>query len=682
MGTPCRNRIKSLSGISFFTGGLLSILVQAVVLRESLFGCHQAELASGIILAAWIIGSGLGAAAGGRTSRHRFYWMAGIVILPILGFLQVAASRAGVLPLALTVFPVGFAAGIVFIQPFAFDRPGRIYALEALGATVGGGIFVLLSPHLLAGEMLAVSVLFSIIGLLSCRSTIPGLILAVILLASQLFSIPESFSRRLGTMAFSNYENVQVYPSPYGEVVTASRAGQHAVFRSGLLEATWPSLESAEETVTVPLTAALPATVLYIGSSPEEAGMIISWPTVDLCVTVIPDRTLMDVIDYPGEIKTGDGRHYLTDDGFSYDLIIVSTGQPLTLLSNRFYTTQFMKLLAERLTPEGMAAVRLPGGINRLHPLEAELARSVILASESSFRWNRIIPISGLILMAGNGPELSFDGGVLADRMDSLGVTGVFVNSGTLPYDLSEFRMAAFDDQIASSVAEVNRDLHPEGFRIAHELWDFRMEDGEKTDLTIPVVGLFVLVMVSAALLTGKPVTSMGVAAAGFAGLSVEVISLVAIQAATGYSWVLVGAVTGIFMTGGALGAFWMDKGFLKDVGKTIALSGIAALFCAAALHLYSIGLFDGIYLTVCLFLGTFVCGVSSGGAFTSAVEVLGTKGTGKIGLLDFAEHGGSAAASLLMPLVLFPVLGAAVVLVIAAGWVAIWTVVLRFRRF
>ena len=82
--------------------------------------------------------------------------------------------------------------------------------------------------------------------------------------------------------------------------------------------------------------------------------------------------------------------------------------------------------------------------------------------------------------------------------------------------------------------------------------------------------------------------------------------------------------------------------------------------------------------MTVCLFLGTFVCGVSSGGAFTSAVEVLGTKGTGKIGLLDFAEHGGSAAASLLMPLVLFPVLVAAVVLVLAAGWVLICVVILR----
>ncbi|NOQ21033.1 MAG: hypothetical protein GQ565_00075 [Candidatus Aegiribacteria sp.] len=680
MKTHSRNRKESFSGFSIFTGGLLSILVQAVVLREALFGRHQAELASGIVLAAWIIGAGLGAAAGGRASRHRLYWMAGIVILPILGFLQIAASRAGILPLAITVLPAGFAAGIVFIQPFAFERPGRIYAFEALGAAAGGAIFVLLSPYLLAGELLAVSIFFSIIGLLSCRSTLSALILAVVLFASQLFSIPEGFSRRLGSMAFGNYENVQVYPSPYGEVVTASRTGQYMVFRSGLLEATWPSLESAEETVTVPLAASLPSTVLYIGSSPEEAGIICSWPTVNRCVTVVLDRTLAEVIEYPGEIRIGDGRHYLTGDEFSYDLIIVSAGQPLTLLSNRYYTARFMKLLAGRLAPGGMAAIHLPGGINRLHPLEAELAHSVMLASESSFRWNRIIPVSGLMLMVGNGTEPSFEGAVLAERMDSLGVAGLYVNSGTLPSDLSAFRTAAFDDQIVSADAETNTDLHPEGFRIAHELWDFRMQEGEKVDLTIPAAGLFMLIMVVAAVLSGKPLTSLGVAAAGFTGLSVEVITLVSIQAATGYSWVLVGAVTGIFMTGGALGAFWTDKGIFKDPARIITLSGIAALFCAATLHLYSTGLFGGFFLTLCLLLGTFVCGVSCGGIFPSAAKVLGTGNTGRIGLLDLAEHGGSAAASLLMPLVLFPLLGAVKVLLIATAWVAIWTVVLRHR--
>ncbi len=44
-------------------------------------------------------------------------------------------------------------------------------------------------------------------------------------------------------------------------------------------------------------------------------------------------------------------------------------------------------------------------------------------------------------------------------------------------------------------------------------------------------------------------------------------------------------------------------------------------------------------------------------GLFDLIWELSGS--TVKIGLLDLAEHGGSAAASLLMPLVLFPLFGA-----------------------
>jgi len=671
------NRGKYLSGASIFMGGFLSILVQAVVLRESLFGRHEAELASGIVLSAWIIGSGLGAAVSGRSSRHRSYWIAGMILLPLLGFLQVTAVRTGVLPLALTVFPAGFTAGVVFLQPFAFGRPSRIYAFEALGAAAGGGIFVLLSPHLLAGELLAVSVFVSILGLLSCRCILPGLILAAVLLVSQLLSVPKSFSEELGAIALDSFENVEVHPSPYGEVVTASRSGQHAVFRSGILEATWPAIESAEETVTVPLVAVLPRKVLYIGSSPEEAGIISGWPGVDLCITVIPESALGHVIDYPGEIAAGDGRQFLVDCEMSFDLIIVSAGQPLTLLANRFYTAEFMKLLAGKLNPDGVAAVHLPGGANTLHPLEAELAASVLMASDASFEWSRILPVSGLMLVAGNGPECSFDGEFLALRLDSLGVSGICVNSGTLPSDLSEFRTAFFEEQIAQVEALENRDLRPEGFRIANLLWDFRTGEEGRADLTIPVICLFLLIMLISSSILERPLVSLGVAAAGFTGLSVEVISLVAIQAVTGYSWMLAGAVTGVFMTGGALGAFLSLRGTLKKPRVFLAMSGLAALFCAAALQFYGLEMINGVLLAVCLFIGTLVCGISGGGAFTTAAESLRRHDTGRIGLLDCAEHGGSAAASLLMPLILFPVLGAVGTLMIAAGWVIVWTIIL-----
>lgn len=674
-------RNETPTGLPVFIAGLLSLLVQAVVLRESLFGRHQAELASGIVLAAWIAGSGLGSGIGGRVRKNRSAWLLGIALLPILGFLQVGASRMDVLPLALTVLPVGFTAGMVFIQPFAFDRPARIYVLEALGAAAGGCLFIFLSPRMLAGEMLAVSALVSVLGLLSCRSIVPAAVMAVLTGAAMLLSIPGGFSEYLGERAFHSYSDVRLIPSPYGEVVTATREGQRSVFRAGILEASWPSLESAEATVFVPLAAALPERVIYIGSSPEEARLMAEWPTVERSTAIIPDKALKKVAEYPEGTVAGDGRHYLGSDNVEYDLIVVSVGQPLTLLSNRFYTREFMRVLSGSLAPGGMATIHLPGGINRLHPLEASLARSVSLASLNSFRWNSLVPMSGLLLMMGNGPRPCLEGEEIARRMDSLDVQGVFVNSGTVPFELSSLRTGSFREQVESAEGVMNRDLRPEGFKLAQELWNFRTGGTPGSSIILPAVVLFIIIMFIVSLFTGRAVTSAGVAAAGFTGLSVEVISLVAIQASTGYSWVLVGAVTGVFMIGGALGALAVNLGIWRKPAFFIAMSGVSALSCAVALHLYDTGILGGTVLSVLLFLGTFICGASGGGAFSSAATLFKTRGTGKIGLLDLAEHGGSAASCLLMPLVLFPMIGAAGALLAAAAWAAVWTFLQRYQK-
>ncbi|MCK4671704.1 MAG: hypothetical protein KAT47_04110 [Candidatus Aegiribacteria sp.] len=669
---------RSLSVLAAFAGGLLSVIIQAVVLRESLFGHHQAELTSGIVLASWIAGSGIGAAVGGRTSKHSLLWVTGMILLPALGFLQVAASRLEIIPTALSVLPAGFVGGVVFVQPFAFCRPGKVYALEALGAAAGGGIFVLLSPHLLAFEMLAVGILISAAGLLLCGRSVPGLIVTAVLLTGFLFGAPESLGTWLGGESFKEYDSVSIHSSPYGEVVTGTRSGQHAIFRSGLLEATWPSLESAEGVVTIPLIAVLPSLVLYIGSSPEEAGIISEWPTVDSVVTLVPDRTLCSVAEYPAGTIAGDGRRFLSVNDERWNLVIVSTGQPLTILSNRFFTREFFELLSDRLTEDGVAAIHLPGGINRLHPLEAELAKSILLSAESIFRWSRILPSSGLVLLAGNGLEPSFEGSVLAERMDSIGASGVFVNSGTLPFDLSQLRLSAVEEQLHAASARKNIDLHPEGFRIACELWDIRVGDDQKLNLAIPIAGLCLLVMIAASFLSGKVKPALALGMVGFIGLSVEVIALVAIQAVTGHSWVLVGAITGTFMAGGALGALGQEKGVFDNLRQLVILSGISSLFSVLILHLYDQGLLDGGLLSLLLFIGIMLCGVASGGAFPVAVTLLREGDTRRIGLLDLAEHGGSAAAALLMPLVLFPLLGAQVALLITTAAIIVTGTILR----
>lgn len=661
-----------LGGSSFFLGGMLSVLVQAVVLRESLFAQHQAELASGVVLASWIVGAGLGAALGGR-SRHRLgLWRTGILLLPLLGTAQVAAARAGWMPLPLTVLPPGLLAGMVFIQPFAFGHPGRVYALEAVGAAAGGGCFLLLSPWTLSGVMLAVSLLVAAAALASSGMKYAGPVLGGLTLLLLLFGVPGGFGRMLGRISLSGYETVEVLPSPYGEVAVAERGGQHAVFRGGILESTWPAREWAETVVVVPLTASMPERVLYIGSSPEECAILEEWPGVEELVCVVPDRVLLDTAVYPAGTETGDGRRFLDGGEGGFDLIVVSTGQPLTLLANRFYTVEFMGAAAAALDDDGIMSMRLPGGANRLHPLEAELARSVELAALSRFDWVRTLPLSGISMLMGVGAEPDLTGEGLASSLDSAGFRGLFVNSGTLPFDLSPMRVSAFSELISASSARTNRDLHPEGFLLAHRLWSERT-GGSAGDGWIPAAAMVLLLLMTAAAISTREFRSaMGVASAGFAGLSVEVIALVAVQASTGYSWVLVGAVTGLFMTGAAAGAL-VSRRFRLPVRHWLLVSSACAVACASALAAYDGALIGGPVLSAMMIAGTFICGSASGGAFSSAAVCLAEGGPGRIGLLGLADYSSSASAALLMPLVLFPLAGATVSLIAAGVWTLVW---------
>ncbi|OPL17658.1 MAG: hypothetical protein AVO35_09540 [Candidatus Aegiribacteria sp. MLS_C] len=661
-----------LGSSSFFLGGMLSVLVQAVVLRESLFARHQAELASGVVLASWIAGSGLGAVIGGR-SRHRLLlWRAGVLLMPLLGAAQVLSARTGWLPLPLTVLPLGLLAGMVFIQPFAFGDPGRVYAMEALGAAAGGGLFVLLAPWTLSGGMLAFSILAAALALVSSGRKSAGLVLGGLTLLSLALGVPGGFDRLLANISFEGYESVEVLPSPYGEVAVAERSGQHAVFRGGILESTWPAREWAEAVVAVPLAASMPERVLYIGSSPEECGLLEEWPGVEDLSCVVPDGTLLETAAYPTGTETGDGRRYVDGCAGGFDLVAVSTGQPLTLLANRFYTEEFMETAVAALNDSGMMSLRLPGGANRLHPLEADLARSVQLAAAKHFDWVRVLPMAGVSMLMGRGTEPDLSGEVLASSLDSAGYRGLFVNSGTLPFDLSPMRVSALSELISASPAEMNRDLHPEGFLLAHRLWSERTGGPLENSWIAPAAAGLLLIMAAAAVFTRDFRSAMGVASAGFSGLSVEAISLVAVQASTGYSWVLVGAITGLFMTGAAAGALTSWK-FRLPVRHWLLISTLSASACACSLAAYDGSIIDGRVLSIIMLSGTFLCGSASGGAFSSAAAGLAGHGTFRIGLLGLADYGSGAAAALLMPLVLFPLAGAAISLIAAAGWTLAW---------
>jgi spermidine synthase len=626
----------------------------------------MAELAAGLVLAAWLAASGLGAAAAGRLGRHRAVWSSGMLAMPLLGLLAVGGVQEA-LPFPLSVVPAAFAAGVVFVAPFSGARASKVYILEAMGACTGGALFLLLSPVLLAVHMTVVAFGISSLSVALSGSAAAGAAGLLAASAAVLTGMPGVLARDILESTMTGFTEVRAYPSPYGEVVLAKRLDQFSVFMNGILETSWPSREAAETRLAAPLLSVMPERVLYIGSSPEEASMVEGWPGVETTDVVVPDDALLRAVEgFPADARSGDGRAFLSSRDREYDLVIVSTGPPLSLLANRFYTSEFFGTAMGSVREGGAVAVFLEGGANRLSTVEAGMAASVLRAASDETQWQLPFPSGGVTLLCGSGSAPPADAALLAARLDSLDTPMVFMTPGTVLYDLSDMRRDELLGELQHPDAPANRDLDPAAFRLATESWEERMGSGGGVAGTIVLAGLLVSLVLVALSSTGPPgvLLPVSLASTGLTGLGVEVTAILGVQATLGYSWTMVGAITGLFYAGSAAGAWLAPRAATLTPARAQAVSALSAAACAGAGMLYGAGILEPRLFAAVLLAALLPAGAASGIAFTGAVRKVtgggGTAGTARTaGMLNLASCAGSMAGALALPLVLFPELGA-----------------------
>jgi len=154
--------------LGFFLLGAISLLIQTVLIRETMFAFSGGEIGLGLFYAVWVAAIAAGAVVGGlaigRPANHhpanRFsFWL---VLLPLIGIVQIVIFRYQqmILPVAaggylsfgsylilllVAVSPAGLITGFLF--PVGISAwsvlPGRAYAIEAAGSMVGGAVICL-----------------------------------------------------------------------------------------------------------------------------------------------------------------------------------------------------------------------------------------------------------------------------------------------------------------------------------------------------------------------------------------------------------------------------------------------------------------------------------------------------------------------------------------------------------
>jgi spermidine synthase len=743
---------------AFLAAGLLATAAQVLLLRELVVDAAGDEAAIGVGLAAWLAGIALGAAVARRrrplaAPGDAAAGLLALALLPPLAMLGgrllrlALAPEAGELPglgdvLAFslaTLAPPGLAVGWTFTALAASasrlweagEGIARLYVVESLGSLLGGVAVSVLAGAWLAPLRLAalLGVLGALLALAAGRGVLTrrwylGAALAVsgaLLAASPGLDAASQRARFAGIAPGLKLRAVA--ETPYQHLALGGDDVLH-LYASGQYAASFPDPYAAESLGhLLALLAPRPRRVLMFGGTEGGLLPVLLRHPVEKLVLVEPDAAAFaflaprlpkadrDALRDPRVlIVHADPRAFLGSPvGGPYDLVLLLSGEPATLLRARLATVEFFAAVASRLRPEGVAVLPVRTAPLAVTGETASLAGSLFRSVRLALPVVRATPGPDTLLVAGGSPEaVTLDPAVLAARWRERGIVSYSFDAAVLPVLLAPERVATQETalQSAEASAESSRDDRPVSF--LHALarrqqttagaWGRVVSVASRTPPGLLVVLAFFpsLAFVGRILVAGPAprraaaTASHAVAVVGAAGMGWWLLVLFSFQTRAGALYGQLGALTAAFMLGLALGATLApraafapaerDAASLPGAVRALRLSvGAAALFAlalpfalAAAARAASGGVGWALVGHAALLLAA---GAATGGVFPVAAEVRLAAGDGPgdaAGRLETADHVGAAAAALLGAVLFVPLLGLTGTVWLLAGLVAV----------
>ena len=660
--------------------------------------------------------------------------------LAILGgrWLRLAlAPGAGELPglgLALllslaTLAPPGAAVGWTFTALAASasrlweagEGIARLYIVESLGSLLGGVAVALLAGSWVLPLRLAaaVGVVAALLALAACRGGTlahPRLQGGAATLCLTLVAVAPALDDRSERARFSGTAPGLTLraaaDTPYQHLALGGDDVLH-LYASGQYVDSFPDPWGAESLGNLlALLAPHPRTVLLVGGVERGLVPVLLRHPVRRLLIVEPDQAAYDFLlgrlpetdraalrDPRVLIVHDDPRHFVGHGrvGGRFDLALLLGGEPATLLRARLATVEFLRALAARLQPEGAIVMSVRTAPLALAGETEALAGSLVRTLQEAVTVVRATPGPDALLVAGRNPTaVTLDPGVLASRWRERGVASPSFDPAMLPALLAPDRVASGEAALldAAARAETSRDDRPVSF--LHALarrqlttagtWGRLVTGASRIPPPVLVVLAFLpsLVIVAwqqaaagTAARRAGAAASHAVAVIGAAGMGWWLLLLFSFQTHAGalYGWL--GALTGTFMLGLAVGATLApraafaegerDEKSLPGAVRALRLSlGAAVLFAAtlpwtlpAAGRASGGGALAALLAHAALLLAA---GVVTGSLFPIAAEVRLAAGDGPgeaAGRLEAADHVGAAAAALLGAVLFVPLLGA-----------------------
>ncbi len=688
--------------------GFASIIVQILLLRELAAIFNGNELTYGISLMIWLASTGLGSYVCGKLIKNikdapkTLIYMQMVISLIIPAEIYVArASKvlfsipSGAIPdlnsifliSLITIAPACLLFGSLFtLGSNVLENTGTMYIVESIGAAAGGIIFsfiliYFLNPFQIAGVVgtaLTFSSMYIYKNFIRKRSKamLERLMIFAFVLAVNLVLIHPYGARldRCSSQAqFKGSHLISTVDSIYGRISVIEDKGTHSYFEDGNLAFSTASVPENEEIADLALIeSGSPEKVLLIGGGPVIADKFLHLRGVKKLDYVEFDPELAGMSG--GSFATvADGRYFIRNTKNKYDLILINTGDPVNMAGGRFFTAEFMRQCAEKLSPRGVLALKLSGSADFMGKETRALNSSIFKTISSVFPNVKVIPGAYIYYYASpSSGVLTDDAGTLVRRWQRENVSTKYFNALSIPHLVTKDRL----DYVASAIkfddkTLIGTDLHPVSYLYSILVWlsyfSGRTNLIFQSLLTIKLGSLIVWIFALAIFfrLAGLRIKAVKnasipviVALIGFNAMALQLLSMYSFEAVYGYIYFMIGILFAIFMAGLALGSYYTN---LKP--KQFNLFQIIAFLLFSimlfALYLKTAPVLDYRISKYSITAFSFIFAFLSGAVFPIAVKGYLSKSlANKAGVLYGCDLLGGAISAIMTSLLFIPVFG------------------------
>lgn len=682
-----------------FLLGILTIINQLVFIREFISVLAGNELVVGIVMAAWMLLTGWGAAYGRKgqfasfTLNQGIYMLAALSIFPMLIIAllyllknlvfppgTMADLGSSVFAAFVLLFPVCFLSGYLFTVFSTFyseakrtNLIGKAYSLESIGSLIGGVLFsIILGRFFNTYQVFGISATFILLGggwILRQKNKLPDLKLTFlgILIPVLIFIFnPDKYVKKV---LFPNQELLSVHSTRYGNLVLTEQAGQINIYENNNLQFHTQNIILNEEAVHFAMIQHKnPRQVLLISGDFVNMFNEILKYEVDKITFLESNPEILPLISKYSdpvsdpqklEIINKDIRKFIATTKEKYDVILINLPPPSSLRLNRYYTKEFFSLLKKRCDTGTVVCTSLPSTINYAE-------ENILDVNSSLWKTMGMLFNNRLLIIGENNYFIVSDSplnSAITEQITERNISAEYVNQYYLNDSLLTMRSDTLKKQFSDSVP-INRDFYPYMFvgQISH--WLSYFGTNYRLMLIIPVL-LFIIYFFN----TGR--ITAGLYTGGFTAASLEVILLLAYQVYFGTIYLATALFFAVFMGGLAFGSsikFNDDSKLLKSyylLQFSLAVFAFILAFIVQFEKVITCWLLFGQFI---FFILIFILAAGIGFEFLLASK-LQKKTYNEISGINYStDLIGSAFGAFLTAIVLLPLLGLIKTCLIVAG--------------